>query len=196
MNKTFDEALKLVSEVTNMVQDEVHSDVQVILAPPFVYLTAIKKMIEGNSSISLAAQNCSYKASGAYTGEVSAEMLKSVGVAYVILGHSERRMYFNETNQQLADKINLVLQQGMRPIFCGTGKTATSEQAQEMHQIIRNHIASKYGKDTAEKITILYGGSANPGNARELFSRPDVDGGLIGGASLKSRDFTDIIKSF
>lgn len=242
MNKTLDEGLKLASEVVNMVKDEVNNDALVILAPPFISLYGVGKLLEAKSNISLGSQNCYYKSSGAYTGEISAEMLKSVGVSYVIIGHSERRMYFNETNEQLAEKVNLILQQNMQPIFCcgesleqrekgihfdfvrqqiteslfhldtsqlqkiviayepiwaiGTGKTATSGQAQEMHKMIRNHLASKYGQETANSISILYGGSCNPGNARELFACPDVDGGLIGGASLKSRDFTDIIKSF
>lgn len=242
MNKTLPEAQQLVSEVVNMVKDEVRSDVQVVLCPPFVSLYAAGKLIESQGNIALGAQNCYHKTSGAFTGEVSVDMLKSVGVQYVIIGHSERRMYFNETNAQLAEKINLLLAQQLIPIFCcgesleqrekgihldfvrqqlteslfhldttqlekiviayepiwaiGTGKTATSAQAQEMHAILRQHLASKYGQQTAGNVSILYGGSANPGNARELFACPDVDGGLIGGASLKSRDFTDIIKSF
>jgi triosephosphate isomerase (TIM) len=242
MNKTFGEAQQLASEVVNMVKDEVNSDVQVVLCPPFVSLYAVDKLIESYPNIALGAQNCYHKASGAFTGEVSVDMLKSVGVQYVIIGHSERRMYFNETNAQLAEKVNLLLAAQLQPIFCcgesldqreqgihldfvrqqlteslfhldtsqiqkiviayepiwaiGTGKTATSAQAQEMHAILRQHLASKYGQAIADSITILYGGSANPGNARELFACPDVDGGLIGGASLKSRDFTDIIKSF
>jgi triosephosphate isomerase (TIM) len=242
MNKTLDEGTALISEVTNMVNDEVPSDVQIVLATPFIHLTVARKMIESYPNIALGAQNCSDKASGAYTGEISAAMLKSAGVSFVILGHSERRQYFSETNGQLAEKVNLVLQNGMRPIFCcgesldqresgvhidfvrqqiteslfhldtkelekvviayepiwaiGTGKTASSEQAQEMHREIRQHLTGKYGKEVADRISILYGGSANPGNARDLFARPDVDGGLIGGASLKSRDFTDIAKSF
>lgn len=242
MNKTLDEGVKLVSEVTNMIADEAKTNVEIVLAAPFIHLTTAKKMLESYPNISLGAQNCAFKASGAYTGEVSAEMLNSVGVSYVILGHSERRTYFNETNEQLAEKTNLVLQNGMRPIFCcgesleqrekeihidfvrqqltqslfhldtnqisnvviayepiwaiGTGKTASSQQAQEMHKEIRQHLASKYGAEKANQISILYGGSCNPGNARELFACPDVDGGLIGGASLKARDFVDIAKSF
>jgi triosephosphate isomerase len=192
--------------------------------------------------MALAAQNCHHKTSGAFTGEISVDMLKSVGVSFVIIGHSERRMYFQETNAQLAEKTNQLLEKGMRPIFCcgesleqrekdihtdfvrqqlteslfhldtsqlqkvviayepiwaiGTGKTASTEQAQEMHEIIRKHIASKYGEAAAAEISILYGGSANAANAPELFACPDVDGGLIGGASLKSRDFVSIVKSF
>lgn len=242
MNKTLDEALALASEVSNMVKDEVNTDVQVILAPSFISLTAVGKLIEGQKRLALAAQNCHHKTSGAYTGEVSVDMLKSVGVSFVIIGHSERRMYFNETNEQLAEKTNLLLQNNIWPIFCcgesleqrekgihidfvkqqlteslfhldtnqlqkvviayepiwaiGTGKTASTEQAQEMHEVIRKHIASKYGEAAAAEVSILYGGSCNPTNAPELFACKDVDGGLIGGASLKSRDFVSIVKSF
>ncbi|MDJ1468062.1 triose-phosphate isomerase [Xanthocytophaga flava] len=242
MNKTRDEALALTSEIVNMVRDEVRGDVQVVVCVPFVYLTSVGKLLETQSNISLGAQNCHQKASGAFTGEISAAMLQSVGTQYVILGHSERRQYFGESNELLKDKVNIVLENGMKPIFCcgetleqreqgihfdlvcnqlteslfhltpeqfanvviayepiwaiGTGKTATSDQAQEMHAKLRAHIASKYGAAVADATSILYGGSANPGNARELFGQSDVDGGLIGGASLKSRDFLDIIKSF
>jgi triosephosphate isomerase len=200
----------------------------------------VGKLLEG-TRIGLGAQNCSNKESGAYTGEVSVDMLKSVGVNYVIIGHSERREYFKETNQQLAEKVNLALKSGMTPIFCcgetleqrekgihidfvnsqlteslfhlseseflkvviayepiwaiGTGVTASTAQAQEMHEKIRTHLRSKYGK-AADSVSILYGGSCKPDNAKELFACKDVDGGLIGGASLKARDFIDIIKSF
>jgi triosephosphate isomerase len=241
MNKTLEEGLKLTSEIINMVKDEVRNDAQVVLCPPFISLSSIAKLIEG-SKIALGAQNCYSKDSGAYTGEVSAEMLKSVGVKYVILGHSERREYFKESNQLLAEKVNVALKNGLTPIFCcgesldqrekgihidfvnsqlteslfhlsesdflkiviayepiwaiGTGKTATTEQAQEMHEKIRKHIAGKYGSKVADETSILYGGSCKPDNAKELFACKDVDGGLIGGASLKSRDFVDIIKSF
>jgi len=241
MNKTFEDGLKLASEVVNMVKDEVTSDAGIVICPPFVELQAISKLLEG-SKVALGAQNCHSKASGAYTGEVSVEMLKSVGVSYVILGHSERREYFNESNEFLAEKVNIALQNGLTPIFCcgetlsqreqgihldfvksqlteslfhlseadflnvviayepiwaiGTGVTATSAQAQEMHAVIRDHIKSKYGEKVAEATTILYGGSCKPDNAKELFACPDVDGGLIGGASLKARDFVDIVKSF
>lgn len=240
MNKTLDEGLKLASEIVNMAKDEVINDVQIVICPPFVSLSPIAKLLD--KGIALGAQNCYTKESGAYTGEISVPMLQSVGVRYVIIGHSERREYFNETNEQLAEKVNLLLKAGMTPIFCcgetlkqreqgihidfvnaqlteslfhlsaedfakiviayepiwaiGTGVTASTEQAQEMHEKIRTHIAGKYGKDLAEKISILYGGSCKPDNAKELFACKDVDGGLIGGASLKSRDFIDIAKSF
>lgn len=242
MNKTLPEAQTLTSEITHMLADEVSPAIQVIIAPPFVYLSTVGQLIKSQPNISLAAQNCYQTASGAFTGEISAPMLASLGVAYVILGHSERRMHFQETSAQVAEKVDSVLQNGMQPIFCcgeslnqreqgmyadfvrqqvteslfhldttqlarvviayepiwaiGTGKTATSAQAQEMHEIIRTHVAGKYGAEAASKLTILYGGSCNPANARELFGCPDVDGGLIGGASLKSRDFVDIAKSF
>ncbi len=242
MNKTREEALALTSEIVNIVRDEVQGDAQAVLCVPFVYLASVGKLLENQKNIALGAQNCHQKASGAFTGEISAPMLQSIGTQYVILGHSERRQYFAESNELLRDKVNAVLESSMKPIFCcgetleqresgihfdlvcsqlteslfhltpeqfgkvviayepiwaiGTGKTATSAQAQEMHAKLRNHIASHYGQAVADATSILYGGSANPGNARELFSQPDVDGGLIGGASLKSRDFIDIIKSF
>jgi len=242
MNKTAEEALILASEVVNMVKDEVNTDVQVIIAPPAIYLSTLQKYTETAPNIGIAAQNCSNKASGAYTGEISASMLKSIGVTHVILGHSERREYFKETNEQLAEKVNIVLENGLTPIFCcgeslemrqggnflafvasqltdslfhlspedfakvviayepiwaiGTGLTASSEQAQEMHAYLRGHLATKYGQEAADNTSILYGGSCNEKNAQELFACADVDGGLIGGASLKSREFTNIAKSF
>jgi len=242
MNKTFAEAQALVSEVVNMVQDEVNNDAQAVLCPSFPYLASVSKALEGNAQVHLGAQNCHQNESGAYTGEVSAAMLQSVGVEYVILGHSERRQYFYEDNQILELKVKAALKQGLRPIFCigesleqreqdltfsiletqlkeglfhvtneefervviayepiwaiGTGKTASSQQAQEVHAFIREQVARHYDAQAAADTTILYGGSCNPGNAKELFACPDIDGGLIGGASLKSRDFIDIIKSF
>ncbi|MGY6520848.1 MAG: triose-phosphate isomerase [Mongoliitalea sp.] len=242
MNLGFDEGQKLTSEIVNMLKDEEHSGVTAILNPPFVHLYPVKKLIGDTPNLFLGAQNCSDKASGAYTGEVSASMLASFGASYVILGHSERREYFKESNQLLTEKTKQALANGLTPIFCcgepleireagtheeyvknqlteslfgfsaeeisklviayepiwaiGTGKTASSDQAQEMHAALREHFASKYGQEVADNLSILYGGSCNPGNAKEIFSKPDVDGGLIGGASLKSRDFVDIIKSF
>lgn len=242
MNKTFEEAQALASEVVNMVKDEVSNDALAVLCPSFPYLPAVSKAVAGSANIHLGAQNCHQQASGAYTGEVSAPMLASVGVEYVILGHSERRQYFQEDNQLLEAKVKAVLNQGLKPIFCigesleereqdqtfavletqlkeglfhlsneefaqvviayepiwaiGTGKTASSQQAQEVHAFIREQIARAYDAAAAQETTILYGGSCNPANARELFACPDIDGGLIGGASLKSRDFVDIIKSF
>ena len=241
MNKTADEAKALLSEVINMVKDEVTNDVEVVLCPPALYLTMARQYVPSGGKISLGAQNCHEKASGAYTGEISAPMLQSIGVEYVILGHSERRQYFEETNTQLAEKINSALESGLIPIFCcgesrdlrengdyigfvkdqvteslfhlsaetfgkvviayepiwaiGTGLTASSAQAQDMHFELRRHIAGQYGDAVAQDTTILYGGSANAQNADELFAQPDVDGGLIGGASLKSRDFTTVVKA-
>ncbi len=241
MNKTLQEANVLASEVMAMVADEVKGDVRVIFCVPFPYLLPVKNLLGNNTRISVAAQNCSEHESGAYTGEVSATMLRSMHIPYVVLGHSERRQYFGEDGKLLAKKIDVVLKHDLTPIFCcgepleirekgtheqlikqqveeslfhlspenlqkvviayepvwaiGTGKTATSQQAQDMHAIIRKHIAGKYGQAIADNISILYGGSVNAANAKELFANADVDGGLVGGASLKSREFTDIIKA-
>jgi triosephosphate isomerase len=241
MNKDFDKGLELASEVVNMVKGEVKSAVTVVLCTPFIHLSSVKKIVGDQANVKLGAQNCHTKASGAYTGEVSAEMLKSIGTDYVILGHSERREYFHETNAELAEKVNIVLANGMIPLFCcgeslelrqngdfigfvsqqiteslfhlsaedfakvviayepiwaiGTGLTASAAQAQEMHAALRQHLASKYGQAAANATPILYGGSAKPSNAVELFSCPDVDGGLIGGASLVARDFVDVVKA-
>ena len=241
MNKTADEAKALLSEVINMVKDEVTSDVEVVLCPPALYLTTARQYLVAGGKISLGAQNCHEKDSGAYTGEISAPMLRSIGVDYVILGHSERRQFFDETNAQLTEKVDRALENGLIPIFCcgesrdmrengdyvgfvkdqltdslfhlsaesfanvviayepiwaiGTGLTASSAQAQDMHFELRQHVAGQYGDSVAQDITILYGGSANAQNAAELFAQPDVDGGLIGGASLKSRDFTTVVKA-
>ncbi|RSK23876.1 triose-phosphate isomerase [Hymenobacter metallilatus] len=243
MNTTLQDAQALISEIVHMVQDEVTgSAVEVVVCPPFPFLTAVGKQLPEGSRFHLGAQNCHQKESGAFTGEVSARMLQSMGAEYVILGHSERRQYFQEDDELLSQKLKAALAAGLRPIFCvgesletreadetfsfiekqlkdglfhlsneefdqvviayepiwaiGTGKTATSAQAQEVHAFIREQIARAYDAEAALNTSILYGGSANAQNARELFSQPDVDGGLIGGASLKSRDFTEIIKSF
>ncbi len=232
----------LTSEIVNMVGYELRDDVKIVLCPPFVYLTALKGIVKENKHISLGAQNCNEHASGAYTGEIAAPMLTAIGVQYVILGHSERRELFGESNELLAKKINIALEHSLTPIFCcgeplqireqntqedyvgkqiqaglfhlspeafskivvayepiwaiGTGKTASTDQAQEMHATIRKQITEKYGEDIANNTAILYGGSVKPDNAEELFSCMDVDGGLVGGASLKSRDFVDIAKAF
>lgn len=241
MNKTLEEALTLTAELKGMVAAEVKGSVKIILCAPFPYLVTVKNLLGQDSGILVAAQNCSEHEAGAYTGEVSAAMLKSIGMPYVILGHSERRQYFGEDGKVLAKKIDAALKHGITPIFCcgeplevrenngheafvkkqveeglfhldnaslekvviayepvwaiGTGKTASSQQAQDMHSVIRKHLASKYGQGTADGIPILYGGSVTAANAKELFACPDVDGGLVGGASLKSREFTEIIKS-
>jgi triosephosphate isomerase len=240
MNKTFEEANILASEVLGMVSDEVKGSVKVIFCTPFPYLLPVKNLVGNNGRIFVGAQNCSEHEAGAYTGEVSAPMLKSLDIPYVIIGHSERRQYFGENGKLLAKKVDVALRHGLTPIFCcgeplevrekngheklvreqveeslfhldeaslkkviiayepvwaiGTGKTATAQQAQDMHAVIRKHIASKY-PSVAAGIQILYGGSVNAANAKELFSCPDVDGGLVGGASLKSREFTEIVKS-
>jgi triosephosphate isomerase len=242
MNMDYTSAMTLFSEVVNMVNDEAKGNQEVIVCPPYLYINSLVQLAKNNQKVSVGAQNCHQAESGAFTGEISAGMLNSVGAAYVILGHSERRQYFGETNATLAPKVDAVLKAGLKPIFCigetleernqnihlglikaqlvegifhlsaeefakaviayepvwaiGTGVTATSEQAQEIHSFIRKEIESKYGADVAQNTTILYGGSCNPKNAAELFSQPDIDGGLIGGASLKSRDFTDIVKAF
>jgi triosephosphate isomerase len=212
-----------------------------VFAVPFPYLIMAQTRLSGKKNYAAAAQNCSDQPAGAYTGEVSAEMLKSINIGYCVLGHSERREYFSEHNQSLATKTQRCLELGITPIFCcgeplsirevdaqesyveaqlkeslfhfspeeisriviayepiwaiGTGKTATAEQAQEMHACIRRQLASKYGPQVADAIPILYGGSVKAGNAKELFSRPDVDGGLVGGASLVAADFLKIIES-
>ena len=239
MNKTMTEAQALTSEVMGMISSEVISSTIVVVCVPFPYLPVIKYQL-GKSAVKVGAQNCSEHDAGAFTGEVSALMLKSMEIPYVILGHSERRQYFGEDGMLLAKKVDSALAAGLTPIFCcgepleireagtheklvkqqveealfhlsedelkkvviayepvwaiGTGKTATSQQAQEMHAVIRKHLASKYNGAAADEISILYGGSVNAKNAAELFACPDVDGGLVGGASLKSREFVDVVK--
>jgi triosephosphate isomerase (TIM) len=240
MNKTMEEAQALTSELMGLVAAEVKGSAKIILCVPFPYLHAIKKQLGSYTKIAVGAQNCSEHEWGAYTGEVSAPMLKSLEIPYVVVGHSERRQYFGEDGKLLAKKVDKASAHGLTPIFCcgepleirekgthealvktqveeslfhlsaealrkvviayepvwaiGTGKTATSQQAQDMHAVIRKHLASKYGDPVAEEIAILYGGSVKADNAKELFSCPDVDGGLVGGASLKSREFVEIVK--
>ena len=241
MNKSLEEAKALASEIVRLVAD-VNNKAKVVLCVPYPYLLPVKELLSDNKKIQVAAQNCSEHESGAYTGEVSAAMLKSMDVPYVILGHSERRQYFGEDGKLLAKKIDKALEHHLSPIFCcgepleirekgthealvkrqieeslfhlsgeiledrviiayepvwaiGTGKTATSQQAQDMHAVIRKHIVKKYSQSVADNISILYGGSVGAANAKELFASPDVDGGLVGGASLKSKDFTEIIKA-
>ena len=242
MNNSLAEGKQLASEVVNMVEDEVLDGTLVILIPPFIHLSSLNKIIEGSSKVFLGAQNCNENLSGAFTGEVSVEMLKSVGVKYVLVGHSERREYYHESDELLAKKVDIVLSAGLTPIFCcgepleiresekheayvrnqltkslfhldeaafrklviayepiwaiGTGRTASSQQAQDMHACIREHLASKYGKNAADECSILYGGSCKPSNAAELFANPDVDGGLIGGAALNAEDFLGIVSAF
>ena len=242
MNKSFDDAMALVSEIINMKDLEINSNVELVLAPPFPYLKSAIDLSKGYTNIFFAAQNCNENSSGAFTGEVSAEMIQTICCKYVILGHSERRTYFNESNEVLKMKVDQAISKNLDIIFCigesqeerehkdfykilliqlqesifhlsehqfskisiayepiwaiGTGLTASSQQAQEVHAFIRKSISEKYSIKVAELTSILYGGSCNPKNAQELFSQKDIDGGLIGGASLKSRDFIDICKSF
>lgn len=242
MNMDYEEGLSLFSEVVNMAHDEVTGKQHIVVCSPFIHLHSLVQMAKGNTKVSVGAQNAHQAESGAFTGETSAKMIRSTGAEYVILGHSERRQYFGETNELLAKKVDTALKHSLKPIFCigetlqeresnvhfdviksqlaeglyhldaghfgqvviayepvwaiGTGVTATKAQAQEIHAFIRKEIAAKYGQEVADHTSILYGGSANPKNAPELFAQPDIDGGLIGGASLKSRDFTDIAKVF
>lgn len=241
MNKTIGEAETLVSSVIGMLKKSVPTDTLVIFSPPFTSLKAVSDKITGVKNIFTAAQNCHWEEKGAFTGEISASMIAACGAKYVLLGHSERRMYFKEKNDVLARKTDLALKNGLVPVFCcgeslaerrnnhhfavvkkqiekavfhlpvtefnkliiayepvwaiGTGENATPAQAQEMHSHIRKLIVGKYGSVIAENVTLLYGGSCNPSNAKELFSMPDIDGGLIGGASLKAEDFVAIVNS-
>ncbi|HEU4555717.1 MAG TPA: triose-phosphate isomerase [Chitinophaga sp.] len=238
MNLTLAQGEQLINDILQ-AGIKLQEGQEVVIATPFPYLLKAKALLKNYPGFYLAAQNCYSEKSGAYTGEVSAEMLQSVGVDYVILGHSERREYFQESNAMLAKKIDVALAYGLKPIFCcgepleirkaetqnayvasqleeslyhlsaeqlkqvviayepiwaiGTGLTASAAQAQDMHAFIRAQIAEKYGREAALGLSILYGGSAKPGNAGELFACPDVDGGLIGGASLVAADFTAII---
>lgn len=239
MNTTLQEGVELANDVNNLLKEKKHN-CDVIVCVPFTHLTSVHGIID-SEVLGLGAENCSEHAKGAYTGEVSASMVKSTGAQYVILGHSERRQYFGENNEQLLAKTRLALENGLAPIFCvgevleerengtyndvvssqvealfeltseefgkiilayepvwaiGTGKTATAEQAQDMHAHIRKVIEEKYGKEVADNTSILYGGSCKPGNAKELFSKPDVDGGLIGGAALDAESFMGIVEAF
>ncbi len=240
MNTNLKEGIHLATEVKKGLAIQPQK-CDVILGVPFTHLAAVVDAVEG-SDIKVAAEDCASEAKGAYTGEVSAEMVASTGAKLVILGHSERRAYFGETSEILAKKVRLALDNGLGVIFCigekleereaeqhfnvvetqvkealfdlseedfrkiilayepvwaiGTGKTATSDQAQEIHAHIRKVVADKYGEQVAEDTTILYGGSCNAGNAHELFSKPDVDGGLIGGASLAAEKFLPIVEAF
>lgn len=238
MNLTLQEGKTLITDILKDLNG-LDASKQVVIAPPFVHLTATAEQLNGHQFVSLGAQNCYTETSGAYTGEVSAAMLQSAGVQYVIIGHSERREYFNEDNAMLAKKTTQALNNNLQVIFCcgepleirdadtqneyvaqqikeglfhlnaaqmnniviayepiwaiGTGRTATSAQAQDMHAHIRSVIAAQYGQQAAGDTTILYGGSCKPSNAAELFACADVDGGLIGGASLKAEEFLGII---
>jgi len=241
MNKNIQESIQLANEVVANVQDLTLNNIRVIVTPTFVNLTEVIRVTDG-SVVEVAAQNMHQAKSGAFTGEISAEMLTSIGLKTVILGHSERREYFGETDAILAEKVNAALENSLEVIFCfgevledrksgnhfnvvesqiknglfhleasawknivlayepvwaiGTGETASPEQAQEMHAFIRKIVADKYTTEVAENVSILYGGSVKPSNAKEIFSKEDVDGGLIGGAALNAEDFTALIKSF
>ena len=237
MNTTIEEGLQLAGEVNRLVENKT-GDVTVIIAPPFVHLAEIKKIL---TVISLSALNCAAEPKGAFTGEISAGMVKSAGAQYVIIGHSERRTLFREDDETLLKKVKLALESDLIPIFCcgekiserensehfktvqvqltstlftleeedfrkiiiayepvwaiGTGLNATPGQAQEMHAFIRGLIEKNYNRGVSDMTSILYGGSCKPSNAPELFNNPDVDGGLIGGASLNANDFFAIVTS-
>ncbi len=240
MNNNLQEGLKLAKDLEAALKGK-KINCDVIIGTPFIHLAAVAGSID-TSLVGVSAQNCADKVSGAYTGEVSAAMVASTGAKYVILGHSERRTYYGETDAILKEKVLLALANGLTPIFCigevleernagkhfevvekqireglfglspedfgkivlayepvwaiGTGVTATSDQAQEMHAFIRKTLKEKYGQTVADNTSVLYGGSCNAGNAKELFSNPDVDGGLIGGASLGVDKFMPIIEAF
>lgn len=239
MNLDKSSSENLVKKILESTQEK--KDIQIVLSPPFIYLEQVVKDCVSRPDVLIAAQNCSAYDNGAFTGEVSTNMLKSIGVDYVIIGHSERRQFFSESNDVLMNKISLSLSNNLKVIFCcgedinqrekdlhfeiikdqlkstvfklsandfskiviayepiwaiGTGKTATSDQAQEIHGFIRSLITNNYNKNISDNTTILYGGSCKPSNAKAIFSEDDIDGGLIGGASLKSADFTSIISS-
>ncbi len=241
LNTTVDAAKTLAKEVADIANAELPDGVIVVVCPPAVNMYPVNEVISG-SKVALGAQNCYTKQSGAFTGETAPEMIKAIGGEYVIIGHSERREYFGEDDTFVGDKVKLILENEMTPLFCcgetleqreagihfdfvksqitnslfdlseadfkkvviayepiwaiGTGVTASTEQAQEMHKELRDHLASKFGQAVADEISILYGGSCKPGNAPELFACADVDGGLIGGASLVAKDFIEIAKSF
>jgi triosephosphate isomerase len=238
MNTLLKDGMELAKAVEKLEKEKT-SDALVIIAPPYTHLSRIKDLIQG---VRLSAQNCASEEGGAYTGEISPDMLKSVGVEYVIIGHSERRAYYGEDDALLNKKTKLALSKGLKPIFCcgevleereggklydvireqvsvglknlskeemaevviayepvwaiGTGVVASPEQAQEMHKFIRDLLVELFDAEVAENMTILYGGSCKPSNAAELFANPDVDGGLIGGASLKAEDFLGIVNAY
>jgi len=240
-NTTLQEGIQLAENVNSQVAEKGAEDVVVVLGAPFTHLVKVAETVD-NSRIGVAAQNCAAEPKGAFTGEISAAMVKSTGAGYVILGHSERRQYYGETSEILNKKLALALENGLTPIYCcgeplgireagtqneyvkkqfeetifqlsaddfkkiiiayepiwaiGTGMTASSGQAQEMHAFLRGAIAEKFGQEIAADTSILYGGSCNAKNAKELFANPDVDGGLIGGASLKPDDFIQIINAY
>ena len=240
MNTTVPEGIELAKAVVAR-SAEVPAEVKLIVATPYTHLCPVSEVVKG-TVVGLSAENCADHAKGAYTGEVSADMLVSAGCEYTILGHSERRQYYGETDAKLVEKTKLALGAGLKVILCvgenldereagkhfevcetqvknvlynftaedmaniiiayepvwaiGTGKTATAEQAEEIHAFIRKVVCEKFGAEVADDLTILYGGSCKPSNAKELFAQPDIDGGLIGGAALKADDFIAIALSF
>ena len=240
MNMNLQDGIALANEINEAMKAD-KPNCEVVVCTPFIHLAKVADVLDQNV-VALGAENCADKASGAYTGEVSAEMVKSTGAQYVILGHSERREYYAETAEVLKEKVQMALANGLKIIFCcgetleereanrqnevvkaeldgsvfnltaeewknivlayepiwaiGTGKTATSDQAEEMLAYIRSIVAEKYGQAVADEISILYGGSCKASNAPELFSKPNIDGGLIGGASLKCADFKGIIDAW
>ena len=240
MNLNREEGIKLVEDVISILPSD--NDVEVVFSPSFLYLYKVNKMCADYNFLQTASQNINDNESGAFTGEISAKMVSSLNVKYTILGHSERREYFNESNKQLKEKVDLSLKNNLKIIFCcgetlnqresgihfdwikqqltesvfhlseesftkiviafepiwaiGTGVTASSDQSEEIHQFIRKLISEKYNENIAQNTSILYGGSCNPTNAKELFSKENIDGGLIGGASLNAESFVEIIKSF
>jgi triosephosphate isomerase len=240
MNMNLEEGLSFARSISQYFIEKPSQRAEVIMCTPFIHLSGVAEIIK-HGKVGLGAQNCASEPSGAFTGEVSASMIKSTGAEYVIIGHSERRTYYHEDDNMLNKKTLLALAADLRIIFCcgevkeerenrkhfdvvkrqledglfslsgeeikkiiiayepvwaiGTGLTATPDQAQEMHRYIRDLVMEKYGNATADDITILYGGSCKPSNAAEIFSKPDVDGGLIGGASLKKEDFVAIVEA-
>lgn len=241
MNKKLFDAFHLTSLISRQAE-HLSTDVEIVLAPPAIYLHTINSMVKDLEHVRVAAQNCHQKNSGAYTGEISAPMLDAMNLSYVILGHSERRQHFHEDNALLAQKVDAVLDHtGMSVIFCcgepldvrergeekayvqaqleeslwhrskedfqrmviayepiwaiGTGKTAAPDQAQSMHAFLRQLLTDRYGADTAQNIRLLYGGSCKPSNAASLFAQTDIDGALVGGASLQADDFIAIVKA-
>jgi len=240
MNLKRDEGLDLINDVINLLPSD--NKVEVVFAPSFIHLYKVNKMCLNLDKVNTASQNVSKEERGAFTGEISAEIIRSANVKYTIIGHSERREYFKETNEDLKQKVDISLKNNLQVIFCcgeslsqreeevhfdwiksqiseslfhisldnfckiviayepiwaiGTGVTASSDQAEEIHKFIREIIDERYGNEIANNTSILYGGSCNPINARELFSKDNIDGGLIGGASLNAESFVEIIKSF
>ena len=238
MNKVYVEGLILANTVLAGLE-KFRKPVEIVICPPFIHLQTIATMYKEHPQMHVGAQNCHQENTGAYTGELSAAMIKSVGVEYVIIGHSERRNYFNESNDVIASKVKTAISAGLSPIVCcgeslalreageyenhisnqiqeclfqlsaeefkkvviayepiwaiGTGVTASPEQAQSMHRFIRELIANQYGNDLAQATTILYGGSCKPENAEALFAASDIDGALVGGASLNAEDFLKIV---